>query len=134
MLSDSCVFHQIVKGAISAQIVYEDDLVLAFLDIEPISLGHTLIIPKESTRDLYDLDEVTAGRILKVAGKIGQALKRAFGFDGISIMENNDVFQDVPYFHLHVYGRNKDKDIKVEYPEVPEKPLETTLSLLKKCL
>ena len=134
MSFDSCVFYQIARGEVPAHVVYEDDLVFAFLDIDPISLGHTLIIPKVPTKDLYDLDEVTAGRILKIAGKIGQALKEAFGFDGVSIMENNDVFQDVPYFHLHVYGRNKDNDIKVEYPDISKKPLETSLGLLKQCL
>lgn len=111
-----CIFCDIANGLAAAHIVYEDELTIAFLDIDPISAGHVLIIPKLHIKDLYSIDEMTAGRILKNGSIIARALKKAFKYDGISIMENNDVFQDVPHFHLHVYGRRKSNDIKHIYP------------------
>ena len=134
MCSEACPFCDIVKGNIKCNIVFEDDYIIAFLDLNPISEGHTLIIPKKNIKDIYAIDEQTAGKIITKAASIGLALKKAFGFDGISIMENNDVFQDVPHFHLHVYGRNKANDIKVKYPKIPKLIPEKIVDQIKKNL
>ncbi len=114
---DSCIFCRIIQREIPASIVYEDDHVLAILDIDPITDGHTLIIPKKDILDLHALDEKTGGKIMKVAKLVADALKKEFKFEGITIMESNGAFQDVPHFHLHVFGRNQKQNIAIQYPE-----------------
>jgi histidine triad (HIT) family protein len=111
-----CVFCMIAEHNKSAQIVYEDDHIMAFLDNDPISDGHTLIIPKKDIRDIHDLDEITSMHVMSAAKRISNIIKKEFSFDGVTIMANSGHFQDIPHFHLHVFGRNKDKDISIEYP------------------
>lgn len=114
---NDCVFCKIANHQAPANIVYEDDLVMAIMDIDPISDGHTLVIPKKEIKTLYELDDKTSARVIKVAKMIAIILKKEFQFDGTMIMEVNDCFQDVPHFHLHVFGRNKNNDIKFDYPK-----------------
>lgn len=113
----NCVFCQIAKHEAPARIVHEDELVIAVLDIDPISDGHTLIIPKKNIPDIHSLDSNTGKRVMEVAKMLAGAIEKEFGFDGSMIMEVNGVFQDVPHFHLHVFGRNRNNDIKFSYPE-----------------
>ena len=112
-----CVFCQIAKHEAPARIIYEDELVIAVLDIDPISDGHTIIIPKKNVPDIHSLDSDTGKRVMEVAKMLAGAIEKEFSFDGSMIMEVNGVFQDVPHFHLHVFGRNKSNDIKFSYPE-----------------
>lgn len=112
-----CIFCKIIDGKADAHLIMENDDLIAILDIDPISEGHTLIIPKQDVKSLKDLNEDSYSEILKAAAIISNAIQKAFNFDGISIMANEGAVQDVPHFHLHVFGRSKDKDIKIEYPE-----------------
>lgn len=130
-MKKKCIFCDISNGICPAHVIYEDETIMAFLDIDPISEGHTLIIPKKHIQDIYSIDEGTAGEIIMKAGEIGGVLKKVFGFDGISIMENNDVFQDVPHFHLHVYGRRTDEDVYFKGPKYKGVPLEEIMNLMK---
>ena len=113
----NCVFCQIAKHEAPARIIHEDELVIAVLDINPISDGHTLIIPKKDVPDIHSLDSETGNRVMEVAKMLAGAIEQEFGFNGSMIMAVNGVFQDVPHFHLHVFGRNKSNDIKFSYPE-----------------
>jgi len=113
----SCIFCQIVEYQVPAYMIYEDDIVMAFLDKDPISDGHILIIPKKHFNDLHALDSETAQRVMEVTKKLAGALEKEFKFDGSMIMEVNGAFQVVPHFHLHVFGRNKDNDIQFVYPK-----------------
>jgi histidine triad (HIT) family protein len=111
-----CVFCQIVKDQIPAHIIYQDELVIAILDIDPISDGHTIIIPKKDILDIHSLDAETGKRVMEIAKKLAGVIQQEFKFDGCMIMQVNGAFQDVPHFHLHVFGRNKKNDIKFYYP------------------
>lgn len=133
-MKKKCTFCDISNGICPAHIIYEDETIIAFLDIDPISEGHTLIIPKKHIKDIYLIDSDTAGKIIVKAAEIGIILKKVFGFDGVSIMENNDVFQDVHHFHLHVYGRRVDDDVNFEWPKYKGRPPEELTSLIKKNL
>lgn len=113
----NCNFCKIVQGLRPANIVYENKIVIAFLAKDPTTDGHTLIIPKKNIRDIHSLDKTTGGQIMKVAQKLANALEKTFGFDGIEIRAVSGHFQDVPHFHLHVFGRNKTNDIKIIYPQ-----------------
>ncbi len=113
----NCIFCQIANHKAPACIIFEDELVIAVLDIDPISDGHTLIIPKKNIPDIHSLDSETGKRVMEVAKILAGAIEKEFNFDGSMIMEVNGIFQDVPHFHLHVFGRNKNNDIKFNYPK-----------------
>ena len=112
-----CIFCKIANHEIPAHIIFEDDIVMAFLDNDPISDGHTLIIPKKDVMDINSIDSETGKRIIEVAKVIPDKIIKEFKFDGTMLMEVNGIFQDVPHFHLHVFGRNKNNDIKFNYPK-----------------
>ena len=101
------IFDKIISREVSADIVYEDESVLAFLDIHPIRKGHTLIIPKKKCSDIFDAEPETLGHMMKVAQKIAHALKETVGAKGVNIHMNNghEAGQDVLHAHLHVIPR-----------------------------
>lgn len=104
------IFAKIIKREIPAHIVYEDDLVLAFLDIEPVNPGHTLIIPKKTFVNIFDGDEEYLAHMIKVSKKIALALKAAGLAEGVNLIMNNEAEagQKVFHSHLHVVPRKKD--------------------------
>lgn len=104
-----CIFCKIINGDIPCLKIYEDDLVLAFLDINPDSDGHTLIIPKKHFTDLDDIDLNTLTRINEVAKKIKKLLEEKLGCDGLSLLQNNGFVQEVKHYHLHLKPYYKDK-------------------------
>ncbi|MDD4531804.1 MAG: HIT family protein [Candidatus Pacebacteria bacterium] len=135
---DNCLFCKIIANEIPAHKVYEDDLVLAFLDIRPISKGHTLIVPKKHTDGIFSLDEETMKRIGAVAKKVAQKMKDVLGADGVNLYHASGASaeQTVFHFHLHVIPRRKDDDIcftrAVTAKEgVKEEELEETAGKLK---
>lgn len=105
--NNDCIFCRIVKREIPAEIIYEDEMIISFLDIEPINEGHILIIPKKHYLDLDEIDEDTAVQIMKFAGRITSVLKRINKPDGYSIMQNGGYFNDVGHYHMHVFPRYK---------------------------
>lgn len=101
------IFSKIIAREVPADIVYEDDVVLAFLDISPLNKGHTLVIPKEPFKDIFDANanpEVFC-HMARVAMLLGQAIKRALNADGVHLAMNNVVGQEVPHAHIHVIPR-----------------------------
>ncbi len=101
-----CIFCKIIEGKIPSYKVYEDENVFAFLDITQGTKGHTLIIPKEHIKNVYDLTEGMAENIFKVVPKIAKALKTAFNPIGINIISNNEKpLQSVFHFHIHLVPR-----------------------------
>ena len=104
-----CIFCKIINGDIPCFKIYEDELVLAFLDINPDSDGHTLIIPKKHFRDLDDIDLETLARINEVSKKLKNLLEKKLGCEGISLLQNNGFVQEVKHYHLHLKPYYKDK-------------------------
>jgi histidine triad (HIT) family protein len=105
-LSD-CIFCKIVNGEIPAAKVFENEHVLAFLDISQVTKGHTLIIPKIHKENLFDLTPELARNIFEVAPVIANALKREFEPIGLNAVNNNgaDAGQSVFHFHIHLIPR-----------------------------
>ena len=97
-----CIFCKIINGEIPCMKVYEDDIVLAYLDINPDSDGHTLIIPKEHYKDINDIPEDTLLHIYKTSKKIMKLLEEKLGCDGFSLLQNNGNVQEVKHYHLHI--------------------------------
>ena len=109
---NDCLFCKIVKGEIPSFKIYEDDFVFAFLDIDPKSEGHTLIIPKKHTLDLQSIEKDSLLAILEAAKKVMNLLSQKLPVDGFTIMQNNGAAQEVKHFHLHVipyYTNAKEK-------------------------
>jgi len=106
-LTDVCVFCRIVRGEIPATTVYEDDQLLAFLDIAPLAPGHTLLIPKSHHVSLTTVPAELAGRLLATAARIAPAVMRAVEADGFNLLISNGACagQVVPHVHLHIIPR-----------------------------
>ena len=105
----NCIFCKIVKGELPAFVVFEDDCVLAFLDINPLAQGHTLVIPKKHYENIFDIDEETLQRIIVVAQKIAQKMKEVLSVEGVNVINasGKTAEQSVPHFHLHLIPRKK---------------------------
>ena len=109
-----CIFCKILENEIPSYKVYEDENVLAFLDITQGTKGHTLIIPKKHVRNVYELDSKTAGEIFSVVPKIANALKLAFNPIGLNVVNNNDQpLQSVFHFHIHLIPRYENDGMKL---------------------
>jgi histidine triad (HIT) family protein len=104
---DDCIFCHIVKGEIPSFKVYEDKKVLAFEDINPISPGHTLIIPKRHARDLWEISDEDLTAIHLASKKIIQAIKTALNPSGVACVQLNGpgANQVVLHYHLHLVPR-----------------------------
>lgn len=102
-----CIFCKIISGTIPSVKIYEDDLVLAFLDISPINFGHTLVIPKEHHSSAATIPEPTAGRMFHIGARIGVALKRRLNYDAFNLhlADGSAAGQVVMHAHLHVVPR-----------------------------
>ncbi|OGL60985.1 hypothetical protein A3H10_03335 [Candidatus Uhrbacteria bacterium RIFCSPLOWO2_12_FULL_46_10] len=102
-----CIFCKIIAGEIPSEKVYEDEHVLAFLDIAPVNPGHTLVIPKTHSSDFLDTTESSLIVVVKVLPKIAKAIMWAVGADGFNIGVNNGAAagQIVPHMHFHVIPR-----------------------------
>ncbi|MDD5098149.1 MAG: HIT family protein [Candidatus Pacebacteria bacterium] len=110
---ENCIFCKIIKGEIPCYKIYEDDLVLAFLDVSPMSIGHVLIIPKEHRENIFDVKEKHLERMIDVAKKIAQKMKDNMGAEGINLYHASGACaeQTVFHFHLHIVPREKDDNI-----------------------
>ena len=115
-----CIFCKIVGNEIPSYRVYEDEKIIAFLDINPNSPGHTLIIPKEHTVDLMSISDETLFYIMDKARDIAKLIVDKMNAQGFSISQNNGICQDVKHFHVHIIPKYDEKvNLKVE--EVYEK-------------
>jgi len=104
---EDCLFCNIVNGKRKGYIVYEDNLVLGILDVDPINKGHILLITKEHRLDIDDLTTEERNQIIEVANCFVKKLKKEYSLDGYSIMQNGGKFNEIGHFHLHVFPRYK---------------------------
>jgi len=112
------IFSKIISREVSADIVYEDDIALAFLDIAPVTEGHTLVIPKKWSRNFFDTDEATLQHLFLVAQKIARSLQTSLGAKGVNVQCNSEpeAGQTVFHFHIHLIPRFGD-DALVLWPQ-----------------
>lgn len=103
MSHDNCIFCKIINGEIPSAKVYEDDHVYAFLDLSQVAKGHTLVIPKQHARNIYDTPTDIAGELFARVPKIANAIKAAYQPDGLNILVNNEAPADQSVFHLHIH-------------------------------
>lgn len=112
MEMSDCIFCKIVNGEIPSAKVFENEHVVAFLDISQVTKGHTLIIPKVHKENIYELTPEIARTIFEVAPKIANALKATFNPIGMNVVNNNGekAGQSVFHFHMHLIPRYGEGD------------------------
>ena len=109
------IFARILKGEIPSTRIYEDDAVVAFMDVMPQANGHTLVLPKAPSRNLLDADPATFTPLMAAVQKVARAVKTAMNADGITIIQFNEPAAGQTVFHLHVH-------VIPRYEGVPLKP------------
>lgn len=133
---EDCVFCRIAKKTASASIVYEDEKVIAFMDIRPVNPGHVLIIPKTHASRLSELNPETGGHMFKTAMRIAQAIKRStIKCEGINLFlaDGEAAFQEIFHVHLHVIPRFRGDGFGIKMaPSYGSKPAREELNRLAK--
>lgn len=109
------IFAKLIRGDIPSIRVYEDDNVVAFMDVMPQGIGHTLIVPRKGSRNLLDAEPETLAKVIKVVQKIAKAVKKAFNADGVTVMQFNEPASGQTVFHLHFH-------VIPRFENVPLKP------------
>lgn len=115
----STIFNKIIKKEIPAKIIYEDDDVLAFLDLSQNTKGHTLVIPKEETKSLLTASPDIVSKVFVVAQKIAKDLVNIFDADGVNLLTNAGEIagQSVFHFHVHVIPRYSISELQFKTTE-----------------
>ncbi len=118
MVDESCVFCRIIGGMETVSIVYEDDRVIAFMDIQPVAPGHTLVVSKDHYPTLFDLPDDLAAHCLGVARRLAPGIKKAAGVDALNVFSANGRAggQDVEHFHFHMIPVKQEADFPLHLP------------------
>jgi histidine triad (HIT) family protein len=114
------IFDKIIDGEIPCHRVYEDDHVLAFLDIGPLSDGHTLVIPKERVAFLHEMSDEAAAALGRALPRLCRAVMKATGADAYNILQNNGsaAHQEVMHVHFHVIPRFTDAGLGISWRSI----------------
>jgi len=117
-IKDDCIFCKIVAGEIPSVKVYEDSVVLAFMDVGPISDGHTLVIPKQHIEKLHQCDPETMAQLGQAVSKVADAVSKAIPSDGYNVLCNNgrSAGQLVDHMHFHIIPRNSGDGVFSRWP------------------
>ena len=120
-MAESTIFDKILDGEIPCHKVYEDDHVLAFLDIAPLSLGHTLVIPKERKAYLHELSDDQAAALGRVLPRLARAVMNATGATAYNILQNNGstAHQAVFHVHFHIIPRDGERGLGLGWSPTP---------------
>jgi len=100
---ESNVFAKILRGEIPSHKVYEDEDALVFMDAMPQAAGHTLVVPKASSRNLLDADPAALAKVMPIVQRTARAVKEAFAADGITVVQFNEPASGQTVFHLHFH-------------------------------
>ncbi len=120
---EDTIFMKIIRREVPAEIVYEDADTIAFLDVKPVTPGHTLVIPKKFARNIFDVDDDTLAAVMHTVRKIAPAVRDAVGAHGVHINSNHEpaAGQIVFHLHFHIIPRHTRDEFTTwpqkEYPE-----------------
>ncbi|OKH94501.1 histidine triad (HIT) protein [Streptomyces uncialis] len=117
MVDGGCVFCAIARGEVAASRVFEDEWVIAFMDLQPVTPGHLLVVPRSHAEGLEDLPEDIGVRIWAVAHRLGRALRLSgLRCEGVNLFlaDGEAAFQEVFHVHLHVFPRFKGDPFRIE--------------------
>lgn len=135
---ENCVFCRIVSGELPASKVFEDELTIAFMDLQSVNPGHMLVAVKPHRANIYELDDELAGAAFRTAARMAKAVKRAFGCEGVTLLQANETAgaQTVFHFHIHVLPRWEGDGMALAWPakNPPREALEQMAEKLRAAL
>ncbi|MDE7267162.1 MAG: HIT family protein [Lachnospiraceae bacterium] len=110
MKDENCIFCKIANGEIPSRTLYEDDDFRVIMDLAPATKGHSLILPKDHYKNVYEIADDTAAKVLPLAKKMATLMTEKLGADGFNIVQNNNEVagQTVFHFHVHLIPRYND--------------------------
>ena len=110
MRDENCIFCKIANGEIPSRTLHEDDDFRVILDLAPATKGHALILPKEHFKNLYEISDEVAAKVLPLAKKMANKMTEKLGCDGFNIIQNNNEIagQTVFHYHMHLVPRYSD--------------------------
>ena len=134
MRDDNCIFCKLANGIIPTNSIYEDEVFNVILDMGPATKGHALILPKDHYKNLYELPDETASKVMKLAKKMAIQMTDKLGADGLNLVQNNNEVagQTVFHFHMHLIPRYDDDGQAINW--VPGKPSAEELAEIKKTI
>ena len=134
VLNMDCIFCKIAKGEIPCNKVYEDDSTIAFLDIGPVSTGHSLVIPKGHFEKIYEMDSESEKALMNTVSKVSKAIEETLNCD-FNVLNNNGekAGQVVKHVHFHIIPRTGEEKFDFNWPsqEYPEGEAEELLKKIK---
>ena len=115
MSHNDCIFCKIAKGEIPSATIFENADFKVILDVAPAAKGHSLIIPKEHFKDIFELDSDTAAKLFTLAAAVARELKAELKCDGLNVLQNNGEVagQTVFHFHMHLIPRYNDDGLDI---------------------
>ncbi len=129
-----CIFCEIASGKLDSNIIYEDNDVLAFLDIDPINNGHILVVPRAHKLDIDEISEDELIKIMKIVNKMVILIKDTYNIDGYSIVQNGGEFNDIGHFHFHIVPRFNGDGFEWKSNDIIPEDFDVVLNELKKSL
>lgn len=116
-MADDCIFCAIAARSAPAEVVEADDDTIAFMDLNPATRGHTLVIPRHHATDLFEISPESLAATVKAAKRIAERMPERLGADGVNILNScgRDAWQTVFHFHLHVIPRYKDDPLRLPW-------------------
>jgi histidine triad (HIT) family protein len=129
-----CIFCKIVNGEIPSKKVYEDENVIAILDISQATKGHTLVIPKKHSDNLLEIDSLEYINVMKAVKIVAEKINNSLKPQGINILNNcgEAAGQTVMHFHVHIIPRYENNDVKIEFTNNSSKyNLDELVNLIK---
>lgn len=114
-MSEDCIFCRIIDGEIPGNIVYEDDKVVAFLDANPVSKGHTLVVPREHVESIFEAEQMDY--MWDAMVKVANGIRSAFGVEDMNVSQNNGPLagQEVDHLHFHLTPRYDGSELDITY-------------------
>ena len=127
-MADDCIFCKIVAGELPAEIVDQDEHTVSFMDINPWTRGHALVIPRNHSRNLSEIDDEELARVSAAAKRLAIRMKERLGCDGVNLLNSCEpaAWQTVFHFHAHVIPRYEDDPLRL--PGAPRQPEEGELA------
>lgn len=116
-VQEECLLCAIVAGEAEASVVFSDDRAVAFMDLNPVTVGHVLVVPRQHAAGLEDLDEDTSAHAWRIVHRIGRALRRSgLRCEGVNVFlaDGEAAFQEVFHFHLHVFPRFRGDTFRID--------------------
>ena len=127
-----CIFCKIIEGELPSYTVYEDDLIIVIMNINPATDGHLLVLPKKHYVDMRDLDEEVLLHSYKVIkDTLYPGLKEKLNCEGLTLAQNNELGQEIKHYHIHIIPRYPDDNADFQYDKDKTHEVEEVFNKLK---